>query len=78
MGWYSALFAAGVFGLDDAFDEPDEDIVIDIFAVNNGTEVGVQRETVTILDDDSGSPCASPTPTLTPTPPPPSPTPRGN
>ena len=43
----------------DAIDEPNETIVVDISTVTNGTESGTQQATVTITDDD-----AAPTVTL--------------
>jgi hypothetical protein len=33
-------------------DEPNETVVVDITTVNGGTELGVQRQTITIVDDD--------------------------
>jgi hypothetical protein len=44
----------------DATDEDDETVIIDINTVTNGTESGTQQRTVTITDDD-----AAPTVTLT-------------
>jgi len=43
----------------DAIDEPDETIIVDIDTVTNGTESGTQQVTATITDDD-----AAPTVTL--------------
>ena len=40
-------------GVDDALDEADETIVVDIATVTNGTETGTQQVTATITDDDS-------------------------
>ena len=37
----------------DALDEADETIVVDMTAVTNGTEDGVQQVTATITDDDA-------------------------
>lgn len=39
-------------GQDDTADEDDETIIVDIDSVVNGTENGVQQQTVTITDDD--------------------------
>ena len=36
----------------DTLDEPDESVVVDVLAVTNGQETGVQQVTTTILDDD--------------------------
>ena len=36
----------------DAVDEPDETIIVDISSVTNGTEIGTQQDSVTITDDD--------------------------
>ena len=44
---------------DDALNEGDETVIVDIDTVTNGTEVGTEQETVTITDDD-----AAPTVTL--------------
>ncbi len=41
-----------VTGLNDALDEDDEAIQVDITGVSNGTENGTQQVTVTIVDDD--------------------------
>ncbi len=38
---------------DDLLDEVDERITVDVNSVTNGTEIGTQQITVTILDDDS-------------------------
>src|SRR5207244_9586514 len=38
--------------VDDALDEVDETIVVDISSVTNGTEPGTQQVTATIIDDD--------------------------
>jgi hypothetical protein len=46
-----------VTGVDDALDEQNETIIIDIGSVTNATESGTQQQTITILDDD-------PTPSL--------------
>ena len=48
-----------VTSTDDALNEGDETIIVDIDTVTNGTEVGTEQETVTITDDD-----AAPTVTL--------------
>src|SRR2546425_811312 len=45
-------------GGDDALDEPDETIIVDITTETNGTESGTQQVTATITDDD-------PAPTVT-------------
>jgi hypothetical protein len=39
-------------GVDDAIDELDETVIIDISTLTNGTENGVQQTTVTITDDE--------------------------
>ena len=39
-------------GVDDALDEADETVVVDITDVTNGTEDGAQQVTATITDDD--------------------------
>ena len=41
-----------ITGVDDAIDEGAETIIIDIISVTNGTESGVQQETISITDDD--------------------------
>ena len=41
-----------VTAVQDAADEPDEAVVVDITSVTNGQEVGTQQVTITILDDD--------------------------
>ena len=38
--------------VDDALDEADETIVVDIASVTNGVEDGAQQVTATITDDD--------------------------
>ena len=48
-----------ITGVDDALDETDETVIIDITSVINGTEIGTEQQTVTITDDD-----AAPTVTL--------------
>ncbi len=49
-----------VTGLDDALDEDDETVIVDISGVTNGTESGTQQQTTTLTDDDE-----KPTITLT-------------
>jgi len=56
----SILIAAGtasnavtLTGVDDALDETDETVVIDINGVTNGTESGTQQATASIIDDDA-------------------------
>ncbi len=41
-----------VAAVQDAVDEPDETVIVDIAAITNGQEVGTQQVTITILDDD--------------------------
>jgi hypothetical protein len=41
--------------VDDAVVEPDETVIVSITTVTNGTESGVQQETITILDDDAST-----------------------
>ena len=41
-----------VTGVDDAENDPDETIVVDISGVTNGNESGTQQATTTIVDDD--------------------------
>ncbi len=62
----SIVIAAGntsgtvtITGVDDATDEDDETVIVDIASVTNGTESGTQQVTATITDDD-----AAPTVTL--------------
>ncbi len=45
-----------VTAVTDAFDEPDETIVVEITSVTNGQEGGVQQQTITILDDANSAP----------------------
>jgi len=47
-----------VSAVDDLLSEGSEDVVVDIDAVTNGTEDGIQTATVTIADDE-GSPTAA-------------------
>jgi len=42
----------GITSLNDAIDEPNELIVVEIVGVTNGTESGTQQVTLTIIDDD--------------------------
>ena len=42
-----------ITGVDDLIDESDETVLVDIDTVTNGTENGIQQQTVTILDDDT-------------------------
>ncbi|MEZ4818773.1 MAG: Calx-beta domain-containing protein [Bdellovibrionota bacterium] len=42
-----------VTGVDDALDELDETVIIDIASVVNGSESGIQQEITTITDDDA-------------------------
>jgi formylglycine-generating enzyme required for sulfatase activity len=42
-----------VTAVQDALDEPDETVVVDIGAVTNGSENGTQQQTTTITDDDA-------------------------
>ncbi|MHB9001961.1 MAG: beta strand repeat-containing protein, partial [Thermoanaerobaculia bacterium] len=44
---------ATLTGVDDALDEVDETVIVDISAVANGTEDGTQQVTATITDDDA-------------------------
>jgi hypothetical protein len=44
--------AITVTAVDDAVDEPDETVVVDIAAVSGGNESGAQQQTTTITDDD--------------------------
>jgi len=44
---------ATVTGADDALDESNETIIVDITGVSNGTESGTQQVTATITDDDA-------------------------
>ncbi len=44
---------ATITAVQDALDETDETVIVDISAVTNGTELGTQRDTVTITDDDT-------------------------
>ena len=39
-------------GVDDALDEVDETVIVDIASVSNGTESGTQQVTATLTDDD--------------------------
>ncbi len=41
-----------VTAVDDAVDEPDETVVVDIATVTGGNELGTQQQTTTITDDD--------------------------
>ena len=41
---------------DDALNEGDETVIVDIDTVTNGTEIGTEQETVTITDDDAPRP----------------------
>ena len=45
-----------VSAVDDAVDEPDETVVVDITAVANADEAGTQQATITILDNDEAAP----------------------
>jgi hypothetical protein len=56
----STTGSATVTAVNDALDELDETVIIDIQSVTNGTESGTQQKTITITDDD-----AAPTVTLT-------------
>ena len=49
----STTESAIITGVDDALDEDDEDVTVDIVAVVNGTENGVQSVSTTITDDDA-------------------------
>jgi hypothetical protein len=42
-----------VIGVDDTLDENNETVIADISSVTNGTESGVQQQTITITDDDA-------------------------
>lgn len=42
-----------VMAADDEVHEPDETVIVDIATVVNGSELGEQRQTTTILDDDT-------------------------
>jgi hypothetical protein len=42
-----------VTAVQDALDEPDETVIVDIASVTNGTEPIVQQQTITITDDDA-------------------------
>ncbi len=41
-----------ITAVQDAVDEPDETVVVEITSVTGGNELGVQQQTTTILDDD--------------------------
>jgi hypothetical protein len=49
----SASGTATVTAVQDVLDEPNETVIVDITAVTNATESGVQQQTVTITDDDA-------------------------
>ncbi len=55
----STTGTATITAVQDARDEANETIIVDIINVTNGTELGTQQDTVTITDDD-----ATPTVTL--------------
>jgi hypothetical protein len=66
MGTTSIVIAAGsstgtttVTAIQDALDEPNETVILNITGVTNGSEFGTQVQTITITDDD-----ASPTVTM--------------
>ncbi|WP_175469616.1 beta strand repeat-containing protein [Desulfoluna spongiiphila] len=42
-----------ITGVDDVLDEADETVIVSISSVTNGSESGVQEETVTLTDDDA-------------------------
>jgi hypothetical protein len=56
----SSSASINLTAVQDAMDENDETVIIDMASVTNGTENGTQQQTVTITDDDP-----SPTVTLT-------------
>lgn len=49
----SVTSALVLTAVQDAVDEPDEQVVLDIAAVENGIELGIQQRVVTIVDDDA-------------------------
>lgn len=51
----SASASNTVAAVSDILDEANETIIIDISSVTNGTESGVQQQTVTITDDDTST-----------------------
>jgi hypothetical protein len=52
----STTAAITITAVDDADDEPDETVVIDVTGVAGGSEGGTQQVTATILDDDEPAP----------------------
>ena len=62
-------------GVDDALDEADETVVVDITGVTNGTENGEQQVTATITDDDAAADGARSTTSPSPRRPAPPPSP---
>lgn len=49
----STIGTAILTATQDLYDENNETIIVDIIGVTNGTEAGVQQQTITIIDDDA-------------------------